>query len=53
MFVCLQKGANTIAVKIMLSHDFRSRDVEALKLMKHFEEFLRGETALSPVFNEK
>ena len=32
---------------------YRSRDVEALKLMKHFEDFLRGETSLSPVFNDK
>ena len=31
----------------------RSRDVEALKLMRHFEEFLGGETSLSSVFNDK
>ena len=31
----------------------RARDVEALKLMKHFDEFLGGETNLSPVFNDK
>ena len=33
--------------------NFRSRDVEALKLMKHFDEFLRGETSMSPVFSDK
>lgn len=31
----------------------RARDVEALKLMKHFDEFLGGEANLSPVFNDK
>ena len=31
----------------------RSRGVEALKLMRHFEEFLGGETSLSSVFNDK
>jgi len=31
----------------------RSRDMEALRLMKHFDEFLGGETNLSPVFNDK
>ena len=30
----------------------RARDVEALKLMRHFEEFLSGEAALSPIFND-
>ena len=27
--------------------------MEALKLMRHFEEFLGGETSLSSVFNDK
>ncbi len=31
----------------------RSRTVEALKLMKHFEEFVAGETSMSPVFTDK
>jgi len=31
----------------------RARAVEALKLMKHFDDFLDGETSVSPVFMEK
>jgi hypothetical protein len=31
----------------------RARAVEALKLMKHFDDFLDGETSVSPVFMDK
>ena len=56
----LDEKINSVATKVVHLGDQlesvntrRSRDVEALKLMKHFEEFLGGETALSPVFNDK
>ena len=31
----------------------RARAEEALKLMKHFDDFLDGETSVSPVFMDK
>jgi len=31
----------------------RARAVEALRLIKHFDEFLDGETSVSPVFMDK
>ena len=31
----------------------RARAVEALKLIKHFDEFLEGETSVAPVFMDK
>lgn len=56
----LDEKINSVATKVVHLGDQlesintpRSRDVEALRLMKHFEEFLGGETALSPVFNDK
>jgi hypothetical protein len=56
----LDEKINSVATKVVHLGDQlesvntpRSRDVEALRLMKHFDEFLGGETALSPVFNDK
>jgi hypothetical protein len=31
----------------------RARAVEALKLFKHFDEFLDGQTSMAPVFKDK
>lgn len=56
----LDEKINSVATKVVHLGDQlesvntpRSRDVEALKLMKHFEEFLGGETSLSPLFTDK
>ena len=56
----LDEKINSVATKVIHLGDQlesvntpRSRDVEALKLMRHFEEFLGGETSLSSVFNDK
>ena len=58
----LDEKINSVATKVIHLGDQlesvntpRARDVEALKLMRHFEEFLgsRGETSLSSVFNDK
>ena len=56
----LDEKINSVATKVVHLGDQlesvntpRARDVEALKLMKHFDEFLGGETNLSPVFNDK
>ena len=55
----LDEKINSVATKVIHLGDQlesvntpRSRDVEALKLMRHFEEFLCGEASLSPVFND-
>jgi hypothetical protein len=42
--------SQSYSIKVFLN--FRSRDVEALRLIKHFEEFLRKDN-LSPVFTDK
>lgn len=56
----LDEKINSVATKVVHLGDQlesvntpRARDVEALKLMKHLNEFIRGETNLSPVFNDK
>jgi len=55
----LDEKINSVATKVIHLGDQlesvntpRSRDVEALKLMRHFEEFLCGEASLSSVFND-
>ena len=56
----LDEKINSVATKVIHLGDQlesvntpRSRGCEALKLMRHFEEFLGGETSLSSVFNDK
>lgn len=57
----LDEKINSVATKVVHLGDQlesvntpRARDVEALRLMKHFDEFLGGETSpLSPVFTDK
>ena len=56
----LDEKINSVATKVVHLGDQlesvntpRSRTVEALKLMKHFEEFVAGETSISPVFTDK
>ncbi len=60
IYKSLDERINSVATKVVHLGDQlesvntpRSRDVEALRLMKHFDEFLGGETNLSPVFNDK
>ena len=55
----LDEKINSVATKVIHLGDQlesvnipRSRDVEALKLMRHFEEFLYEEASLSSVFND-
>jgi len=56
----LDERINSVAGKVVHLGDQlesvntpRARAVEALKLMKHFDEFLDGETSVSPVFMDK
>jgi hypothetical protein len=56
----LDEKINSVATKVVHLGDQlesvntpRSRAVEALKLMKHFEDFVDGETSTSPVFTDK
>ena len=56
----LDEKINSVATKVVHLGDQlesvnapRSRTVAALKLMRHFEEFIDGETSTSPVFTDK
>jgi len=56
----LDEKINSVAGKVVYLGDQlesvntpRARAVEALRLIKHFDEFLDGETSLSPVFMDK
>merc|ERR1719361_1508985 len=56
----LDEKINSVATKVVHLGDQlesvntpRSRAVEALKLMKHFEEFIDGATSTSPIFTDK
>lgn len=60
IYKSLDERINSVATKVVHLGDQlesvntpRARDSEALRLMKHFDEFLGGETNLSPVFNDK
>ncbi len=60
VYKSLDERINSVATKVVHLGDQlesvntpRARVVEALRLMKHFDEFLGGETNLSPVFNDK
>ena len=56
----LDEKINSVATKVVHLGDQlesvnapRSRAVAALNLMRHFEEFIDGETSTSPVFTDK
>lgn len=56
----LDEKINSVATKVVHLGDQlesvntpRSRAVEALKLMEHFEEFIDGATSTSPIFTDK
>jgi len=56
----LDEKINSVAGKVVYLGDQlesvntpRARAVEALKLIKHFDEFLEGETSVAPVFMDK
>ena len=56
----LDEKINSVATKVIHLGDQlesvntpRARAEEALKLMKHFDDFLDGETSVSPVFMDK